>query len=370
MAGMIDSEVAFGARARELNVSEVVLTKLKGRGWHTYGGLAFSTAFAPGANDYEHFRTEVLPYLVDNEDDPEATSIRRLWYESQVIASAELKRLTTIPSEVGARKLNAAERGERLQRIRNKLNCLIIEDGTEPSHHLVDTFVSMYEAGVVSFLSWDFYTARAQEMRGERTDSTPTRVWKADSSGVIRESAGSAPLIRAPVNSDLLMQQALFRRGIALDMADLLDFNIHQRLVHRYLHDLMQDPIPGYSRVSWAQIKRCDEEIWRRMADLTQGSLKRDCDGRRPLDKVAEKMLDDPRVFYLLLPLPVASGSSSLSQAPSSKRQFSQSKSSTSAPQKYQKGSGKGKNKDRGPPAPAALRGYNLQLADGRRICY
>eukprot|EP00971_Amphidinium_carterae_P312791 6216505-Amphidinium_carterae.1 len=172
------------------------------------------------------------------------------------------------------------------------------------------------------------------------------------------------------------MQQALFRRGVALDMADLMDFNIHQRLVHRYLHDLVQEPIPGYSRVTWAQIKKCDEEIWRRMADMTQGSLKRDAEGRRPLDKVAEQLLDDPRVFYLLLPLPSLSASSSATQVTTSKRRASTSRSfaATPAPRKFQKGSGKGQtkgqNKDRGPPAPAALRGMLLQHPDGRRVCY
>eukprot|EP00971_Amphidinium_carterae_P340235 6478455-Amphidinium_carterae.1 len=229
----------------------------------------------------------------------------------------------------------------------------------------------MHEAGVVSFLPWDSYTSRAHEMRGERSDSTPTRVWKADGTGVIRESAIDVPSIKAPVNSDLLMQQALFRRGIALDMADLMDFNIHQRLVHRYLHDLVQEPIPGYARVSWAQIKRCDEEIWRRMADMTQGSLKRDGEGRRPLDRVAERLLDDPRVFYLLLPLPALSGPSSNQVGTSSKRRSSQSSNAGQAPHKYQKGGGKsqkkGMGKERGPAAPSALRGMLLQLPDGRR---
>eukprot|EP00971_Amphidinium_carterae_P267577 5307732-Amphidinium_carterae.1 len=164
MAGLVDSEVAFKARAIELNLSEDVLAKLKVRGWHTYGGLAFSTAFAPSANDYEHFRTDVLPSLVDNEEAPEATSIRRLWYESQVIASAELKRLTTTPSDIGTRKLNAAERQERLLRVRQKLYGHIVEDGAEPSHQLVDVYVAMHEAGVVSFLPWDAYTSRAHEM--------------------------------------------------------------------------------------------------------------------------------------------------------------------------------------------------------------
>eukprot|EP00971_Amphidinium_carterae_P153474 3042590-Amphidinium_carterae.1 len=145
MAGALDSKVVFAARAKELGLSDPSLELLSDRGWGTYGGLAFATAFAPTSNDYQHFQTDVLPVVVDEPTSPEATALRRLWYESQVLAAQEMKRMSTSGDEVKARKLNPLERQNRLDRLRKKLVGQLITDEVEPSHALVDSFVGMFE---------------------------------------------------------------------------------------------------------------------------------------------------------------------------------------------------------------------------------
>eukprot|EP00971_Amphidinium_carterae_P342456 6481763-Amphidinium_carterae.5 len=170
MAGALDSKVVFAARAKELGLSDASLESLSDRGWDTYGGLAFATAFAPTSNDYQH----KLP----------ATALRRLWYESQVLAAQEMKRMSTSGDEVKARKLNPLERQNRLNKLRKKLVGQLITDEVEPWHALVDSYVGMFEHNVLSYVQWDSLTSQSQEMRCERADQAADLVWRADGQGI------------------------------------------------------------------------------------------------------------------------------------------------------------------------------------------
>eukprot|EP00971_Amphidinium_carterae_P332084 6466045-Amphidinium_carterae.1 len=59
MAFMIDSQAVFQARVKELNIPDEgheAYEALKVRGWHTYSGLSFSTAFSPNQNEDTQFQ--------------------------------------------------------------------------------------------------------------------------------------------------------------------------------------------------------------------------------------------------------------------------------------------------------------------------
>eukprot|EP00971_Amphidinium_carterae_P296732 5894846-Amphidinium_carterae.1 len=68
MARLIDSE----SRVAELLLPPEVLPALQLRGWRTFAGLAFSTAFAPNQTTEDaHFQTEVMNVIL-GPDSPHA----------------------------------------------------------------------------------------------------------------------------------------------------------------------------------------------------------------------------------------------------------------------------------------------------------
>eukprot|EP00971_Amphidinium_carterae_P270043 5357387-Amphidinium_carterae.2 len=82
MAFMIDSQAVFQAHVKELNIPDEAYEALKARGWHTYCGLSFSTAFAPNQNEDAHFQEVVLTAIL-GAGSPHESALRRLWVESQ-----------------------------------------------------------------------------------------------------------------------------------------------------------------------------------------------------------------------------------------------------------------------------------------------
>eukprot|EP00971_Amphidinium_carterae_P323180 6422598-Amphidinium_carterae.1 len=72
------------------------------------------------------------------------------------------------------------------------------------------------------------------------------------------------------------MKEALDRRGAAMQMADLLSYRIHAKLVQAYTTQLLRDDLPpGYAAVNWKQLQLADAELWRLVSDRTHGALRR-----------------------------------------------------------------------------------------------
>ena len=59
--------------------------------------------------------------------------------------------------------------------------------------------------------------------------------------------------------------------------------------------EYMRDPLPSYSVCSIHQLKRFDEEVWKRLAAETRGGLAPRSDWKLPCDKLLEGILNEPR---------------------------------------------------------------------------
>ena len=373
MASYIDSKPVFAARAAEFGIPEEAIQNLQDRGWGTLAGLAFATVFAPSqAQEHDYFKDNVLIPVLGDENSQHASSLRRLWWEAQVKYTAEMKR--QVDADDKPRKLAPEERKQRLLSLRKRLTGILVEGEFEPAHSVVDRYAHMFEEGNLKIIPWEQHVSRSQELRGETKDIS-VKSWKADANGLLRESSSSDPPSSA-LSSDMAMQQALVRRGLAMDMADLMDFAQHQKLVHHYLRMILKEPVVGYARTSWQQVRQADEVLLRKLADATEGALKKDSAGERPLDKLLEQTMIDHEVMLHLLPLPKQIQRMDQVQT---KPQFSGSSASSSKrkaqspPIARQSKKGKGRGKDRGLPLPAALRNAGGSLSrtpEGQRICY
>eukprot|EP00973_Karenia_brevis_P001363 185223-Karenia_brevis.AAC.1 len=162
----------------------------------------------------------------------------------------------------------------------------------------------MQETGELRYISWRELTSRDAELRGDKTEDIIVQ----DAEGRLKKTNRK---IEAPVDlsSESRWKYALQRRGIALQMAHLATYKCHQQVVLWLERELMRDPLPGYSRPTLDQIKRADFEIFSRAAELLEEDLSIRTDATLPLDSVIPRILVEPRIQALMMPLPTASGS-------------------------------------------------------------
>eukprot|EP00971_Amphidinium_carterae_P053891 1061222-Amphidinium_carterae.1 len=151
MSSLIDSEAVFRQRSQELKLSETTWSALKERNWCTYANLAFASVFAPNATtEHESFVHEILTPILGDGDHQEAPILRRLWYETQIATTAEMKRVAGEDSEQG-RKLAPAERARRMEEFRAKYSGTIVEGESEPAHGLIDKYLTMFEENAMKW---------------------------------------------------------------------------------------------------------------------------------------------------------------------------------------------------------------------------
>ena len=88
---LVDSNAVFESRARAIGIPEQVITAMGLRGWTKHATFAFSVATQPGA-DEQAFMDGVITPVLGNPDHPDAPKLRRLFFKSHTLTSAELRR--------------------------------------------------------------------------------------------------------------------------------------------------------------------------------------------------------------------------------------------------------------------------------------
>ena len=155
------------------------------------------------------------------------------------------------------------------------------------------------------------------------------------------------------------------------DLVKACDFHV-MNAFHADLFDhLHQTPPPGYSRVSLAQLLRADRAAWVLIAERIT-TLKRDEQGKLPLEAELQQVLSHPSVTFHLLPLPAAGTTKTASPKPKPQPRRSRSPKRPSGPAPS-KGKGKGKKggkRGRGPNVPKGLINKKLQTSSGERLCW
>jgi len=113
----------------------------------------------------------------------------------------------------------------------------------------------------------------------------------------------------------LAFRQALTRRSITLDVADIVAFEAHEEWADLLLECTQVEQVPGYARVSLEQALRADKELWQRIAGSCRDGVRRTAIGARPVELAIQVWRFGPMLRVFLAPLPTR-GSSSSSDAP------------------------------------------------------
>ena len=247
MATLTESTAVFEAKLKDLGL-EAYKDEMGRRGWTTLSTFAFASSWAPGSGDDAAFITQVVMPILGRADHPDLPKIRKLYHEAYTVVAAELRqRLEGTQEADGSktRKLPPVERKTRWAQIRANYGHLQISDQLEPAHHVVDKFHSMRVEGELKYLAPHEVPTRDQELQNIKTEE----LIKRDASGHLR-AHDETKVPDADTRTDLRLRQAYIRRGLALEVADVMTFTVHEKLVDKLFQEYQREPPAGYNQVT------------------------------------------------------------------------------------------------------------------------
>jgi hypothetical protein len=363
---VVDSETVFSFRARELGLSDGILDNMTALGWLTFGTFSFSCAYIPGHVHDQALVDSVIVPVLGGVNDPRAALLRRLFFESYTMTAADLKRKVERTEDDAPRKLPPVEVAARLLKVQADLAGLSIDEDMEPSQSLLHTMVQFVEDGNLKYVAWETCAKREQEIHGITKDQS-LKIWQPDANGVIKEKSRSQSVL-ADTSTDLKIRYALQRRGVAAQMAHLMSFKHHEKIVALLFREMARDPPAGFAPVSPVQAAQADREIWTQLARACRGSLGPDAMGNPPLDAHVDAIVVNTTVLFLLMPRPGRAPAPTPHPGPTDGVSFREQRQPK--PKVKVKKDLPNQKKTDDKRMPKDLRGLCAKDPQGRRICY
>ena len=296
----LDSAAVFAARLAELGLDSL-LPKFVSLGFSTYGDFAYASD--PNSRDETTFLRDIVVPLLGREDSPLKARLRRLHFEAFTLATQDLRRKVESRADDAPTQIPDLEREKRRLNLAGRLTGIPVLDETEPSHHLQDLAFDIYSKNASKFIEWHDCSTRNAESKGQKKDTH----WKTDSSGFVREhTVMIGP--NATYNTDLALKNLLQRRGLALDMADVMSYEAHDKIVSLLFTEYSKEQPVGWGKVTVEQLHRTDKEIWSQIANHCRTGVRRVPGGVRPVEACLDEVLKDYGVRMLLQPLKSGAG--------------------------------------------------------------
>ena len=238
----------FLARVVELGLEDCI-PKMKTMGITAYALFAFGTDFNPQMSSTALLNDQLLVPLADGSAE-RIPKLRRLWWESWGVATDDMRRQVESAEANGPRKLGLVELNARRDSVAALVPVLSLEGELDVSDQLIADCVAMIDKDRLKYIGWEACTKRELEVIGMKRDE----YWqKGDKTGFLK--LAEAPVQgAADVSSDLRLDMALKRRGLALAMADVVSWEAHERLrsdlAGAYVHACAPAgvPAPGAAR--------------------------------------------------------------------------------------------------------------------------
>ncbi|CAL1166818.1 unnamed protein product [Cladocopium goreaui] len=310
----VDSQSVFKARCDEIKISASTYEELHRKGWSTFGSYAFSVTTNPGQLTDDDFDTKVAVPILGSSNAPESALLRRLLFESYTLTATELKRKADNTESDAPKKLPIQEIAARFTAIEKKLQPLKIESVLEPSHALVNALAQCAEDGRLRYIEWSRCTTRSSEVNNVKEQQS-LKVWKADASGTIKQTEADSNL-KCEVSSELEVMNAMRRRGIAYELANLMSFEKHELIVNMLFAELQREPMDGFRKLSMGQLAAADREIHLKLSEKTRAGLPLGPAGELPLDVHVEAVLEMPAIMWLLMQKPKTNAAVDKAPAP------------------------------------------------------
>ena len=288
----LDSKAAFQQRAAQIEIPVQEVDALELAGIDTYAKYAFCSQYQPGAQD-EKALVEFLEHAIGQAPNGEMMSkYRRLFFESHALCLQDLRQKVERTDHTETKVLPLAEKVERVNQVKARLQGLLITQQLEPSHQLVDKAVQQWEENSLRYIELTACTSREQEILAEK--STPSISF--DATGNIKVTK-KQELAQCSLTGDLKLRTAMQRRALAYDMAGVASFLVMEKWANMLFERLQQEPPHGYRYVTHDQLLRADKALWLRIAEETRAQVQGD-GLRKPVDEAIEKWSLHPEVQY------------------------------------------------------------------------
>ena len=299
----LDREDVFFRRILDLGLGDL-LDRFKAKGFVTHNAFAFASDFTPGmggASD-QTLTPMLLAELAEGKDEL-LPSLRRLWWESWSLVSADMESRASSASGASVRNVSSLELETRRQAALAKVPGLTITKDLDVSDSFIKKIISMGESGVIRYPAWELVTTRSLETLGVTDDPA----WKVTEDGRLRREPQGYVDHAADASTEYKLSRLLLRRSLALEMGDVMSYAVHEKLHARLMEARTKDPpSDSYERISFDMLIRADRAFWQLVAEKTRKGLKRahNDQGERPADVAAREAMADEDFLVHLRPLP------------------------------------------------------------------
>lgn len=300
----------------DIGLAQPDVDRLCNAGYKTLASFAFSCNYLPGATDDSAFVAmvkQVLQLAADAVPTGAQTAcFRRLFWEASVLVTADLKSRAERSDESPIRRLAVPERAHRYAQLKAKLPGMTLEGDLEPSDALVDACVQQYDDNRLSYVPWAACAKKQQELGGIKKEAA----FRTDAQGRLCVGTENAAVL-ADTTTELLLRFALQRRGLAYEMANLMQFELREKWIDELFARRMSEPIRGYDQVSLDQLLNADKALFYKMSMICRTGITPTPLGLRPMEAAIVLAMNHSSVTFLLNALP-HSGKSSIAkiQAP------------------------------------------------------
>ena len=204
-----------------------------------------------------------------------------------------------------------AEKLARLQEQEGRLRGIRIRGELQPSFALADLVAHIKETNCIVWIAPSKCSKRDTEIQNALKEKSSVLALEQQT---LKVTSGEIPST-ADTSTDLQLQWALQRRGLAMDQCRLISWNSHEQWVQQIMSQLTKDAPVGYSKISTSQVVKADKELFTLMAQEIQTSVQPLPDGTFPMEVKLNELRTDPRVTMHMLPLPKSAPKENLKEA-------------------------------------------------------
>ncbi len=361
MALIIDSTAQFKSRADEVGMTAPTKNAFVAAGLDTMSKLAFWINQPGTATDEAAMTAAVGGLLGGPPSVGDLAAIKRLHFESQAFTLQALKNSIDGPGAdvMQPKKIPLAEKEARMNAIKVRLTGIALEGPLEPSTSLLEQAVHQRETKTIKYLPPEKCYSREHEIKFAK----PAKTLQVEGGTIAFKENATIP--GETVFTSLQFQQALTRRAVAYDFAELISFDVSRKYCDLLLKHLTREPPPGYTATTLAQLIKADQQVWAKMSEAGS-DIRRNAAGVFPLDDLITKSLESYEISFYLLPM-VAHHTGHVANVDRSSPYEEYN-------QKGKKGKGKGKRKSKGEHVqtwvPPKLRGGKPTNPAGNPICF
>ncbi|OLP81842.1 hypothetical protein AK812_SmicGene37550 [Symbiodinium microadriaticum] len=279
----------------KVGLSRETLRAFADHGIDTLSKLAYSCG-QPGSplpqTEFDDFVANLIPSALLGEKG----SVKRLLFESQALLLNDLREQVTQPDKWSTKDVPTVERQKRMEAVKASIPGVVVEGPLEPSHGLLNAACRMEREGQPRYIAPEQCGTRMYEIQNVKAQSKVLSL--EEGKLAISEEKG---LPEVACGSALLLQEALKRRGVALQFAGVASFLAHEKYIQKLFAHMGREPPPGHARTSVHQLLTADKHVWTKMIE-DEVSAKRGPDGRYPVDDALLPALQSYDVTVCLLP--------------------------------------------------------------------